>query len=281
MKTQRLLVVPAIVMFGAMLLSRPGLTGAAENQMTASRYTGCTERFTPTWGGTCDAYDDSQSHPLRVVAYLVNPAALLVEWTVFRPLHLLFSGTPELEYVFGHNPHPPIFAEPQPIHSYGAPQKSPKTVTQAPKPVVAQAPAPEKIKIVEVPVEKIVYKEVQKIVEVEVEKVVFPDVAFRFDSAELTDLGKGKVYLAAQKLKEKNSITVVIEGHTDDVGNEEYNQGLGLRRAQVVMAELTAQGVDPKRISALSQGETKPLIDQPTDWARAVNRRVEFQVKGR
>jgi len=268
-------------MLGAMLLSRPGFTGAAENPTTASRYTGCTERYTPTWGGTCDAYDDSQSHPLRVVAYLVNPAALLVEWTVFRPLHLLFSGTPELEYVFGHNPHPPIFAEPQPIHNYGAPEKSAQRVAQAPKPVVAQAPTPEKIKIVEVPVEveKIVYKEVPKIIEVE--KVVFPDVAFRFDSAELTDLGKGKVYLAAQKLKEKNDITVVIEGHTDDVGNEEYNQGLGLRRAQAVMKELTAQGIEAARISALSQGETKPLINQPTDWARAVNRRVEFQVKGR
>ena len=278
MKTPKLLVIPVLVL-GAMLVFQPHLAGAAENPAPESRYSGCTERYTPTWGGTCDAYDDSQSHPLRVLAYLVNPAALLVEWTVFRPLHVLFSGTPELEYVFGHNPHPPIFAEPQPIHDYGAPRKSPQTIAQAPKPVVAQAPTPEKVRIVEVPVEKIVYKEVQKIVEVE--KVVFPDVAFRFDSAELTDLGKGKVYLAAQKLKEKNDIAIVIEGHTDDLGNEEYNQRLGLRRAQVVMAELTAQGVDATRISALSQGETKPLINQPTDWARAVNRRVEFQVKGR
>jgi outer membrane protein OmpA-like peptidoglycan-associated protein len=46
------------------------------------------------------------------------------------------------------------------------------------------------------------------------------------------------------------------------------------------MTELAALGIDPSRISAATQGEQKPLIDQATEWARAVNRRVEFQVKG-
>jgi outer membrane protein OmpA-like peptidoglycan-associated protein len=129
-----------------------------------------------------------------------------------------------------------------------------------------------------VPVEKIVVKEVPKIIEVE--KIVFPAVAFRFDSAELTDLGKGQVYVAAQRLKEKADLTVVIEGHTDAAGNEEYNQKLGQRRAQAVMKELSAQGIDPNRMSAASVGESKPLVDQDAQWARAVNRRVEFQVQG-
>jgi OOP family OmpA-OmpF porin len=129
-----------------------------------------------------------------------------------------------------------------------------------------------------VPVEKLVVKEVPKIVEVE--KFVFPAVAFRFDSAELTDLGKGQVYLAAQRLKEKADLTVVIEGHTDTVGNDEYNQKLGQRRAQTVMHELTAQGIDAGRMSAASFGESKPLVNQEAQWARAVNRRVEFQVQG-
>ena len=99
-------------------------------------------------------------------------------------------------------------------------------------------------------------------------------------SAELTDLGKGQVYVAAQRLKEKADLTVVIEGHADAAGNEEYNQKLGQRRAQVVMKELSAQGIDPNRMSAASVGESKPLIDQDAQWARAVNRRVEFQVQG-
>jgi outer membrane protein OmpA-like peptidoglycan-associated protein len=46
------------------------------------------------------------------------------------------------------------------------------------------------------------------------------------------------------------------------------------------MKELASLGVDPARMSAASQGESKPLASQETNWARAVNRRVEFQVKG-
>jgi OOP family OmpA-OmpF porin len=142
-----------------------------------------------------------------------------------------------------------------------------------------QEPVAERVTVVQVPVEKIVTREVPKIVEVE--RIVFPAVAFRFDSAELTELGKGQVYMAAQKIKEKSDLTVVIEGHADYVGSDEYNQRLGLRRAQTVMKELAAQGVEPERMSAASLGEGKPLLGQETDWARAVNRRVEFQVKAR
>jgi len=145
-------------------------------------------------------------------------------------------------------------------------------------PTTAPVVTPEKVLVVEVPVEKLVVKEVVKIVEVE--RILFPAVAFRFDSAELTDLGKGQVFLAAQRLKDKADLTIVIEGHTDTRGSDEYNQRLGQRRAQTVMSELSAQGIEPGRMSAASLGETKPLIAQETDWARTVNRRVEFQVKG-
>jgi len=225
-----------------------------------------------------DEYDDSQSNPLRIAAYLLHPVGWLAEWTIFRPFHFLVSATEPQEAFFGHRPHPPVLAEPQPMQDYGVVKKVPPKPV-APPPPQAAAPAPaEVVRVVEVPVEKIVIKEVPKIVEVE--KVVFPAVAFRFDSTELTDLGKGQVYLAAQRLKEKADLTVVIEGHTDTVGNDEYNQKLGQRRAQTVMKELSAQGIDASRMSAASIGESKPLVNQDTQWARAVNRRVEFQVQG-
>lgn len=230
-----------------------------------------------------DDYDDSQSNPLRVAAYLLYPVGFVAEWIVFRPFHFLVSATEPQEAFFGHRPHPPILAEPQ-TPDYGLPKTAPqKPAAPAPTPAPAQpqaaAPTPqETVKIVEVPVEKVVVKEVPKIVEVE--KMVFPTVAFRFDSAELTDLGKGQVYLAAQRLKQAGDLTLVIEGHTDVAGSEEYNQKLGRRRAETVIKELVAQGVDPNRVSAISLGESKPLIDQDTQWARAVNRRVELQVKG-
>ena len=51
-----------------------------------------------------DDYDDSQSHPLRIVAYIVHPAGFAAKWLVAWPLHYLFSR-PGLDKVFGHRPH--------------------------------------------------------------------------------------------------------------------------------------------------------------------------------
>jgi len=226
-----------------------------------------------------DEYDDSQSHPLRVVAYLLHPVGWLTEWIVYRPFHFLVSATPPQEAFFGHHPHPPVLGEPQPLQDYGMPKKIPMAQTASQPAPPALLPPPETVKIVEVPVEKVVVREVPKTVTVEVEKVVFPPVAFAFDSANLTDLGRGQVYLTAQRLKEKADLTIAIEGHTDSQGTDEYNQKLGLQRAQTVMNELAAQGVDRNRISTASVGEAKPLLGQNATWARAVNRRVEFQVK--
>ncbi|HWH76820.1 MAG TPA: OmpA family protein, partial [Candidatus Binatus sp.] len=189
----------------------------------------------------------------------------------------IVSASEPQEAFFGHHPHPPVLEDPQPINDYGPAKKvSLKQVSAQPQPPAALA-APETVKIVEVPVEKIVVREVPKIVEVE--RVVFPAVAFAFDSARLTDLGKGQVYLTAQRLKEKADLTVAIEGHTDNRGTDDYNQKLGLERAQTVMNELAELGVERSRISTASVGESKPLINQDATWARAVNRRVEFQVK--
>ena len=225
-----------------------------------------------------DEYDDSQSHPLRIAAYLIHPFAWLTEWLVFRPFHYVVSATEPQETIFGHRPHPPVLAEPLPNRDYGVQRRAPAPQPRAETRAAAPAPMAETVTVVDRPVEKVVLREIPKVVEVE--KVVFPAVAFRFDSTELTDLGKGQVYLVAQKLKEKNDVTVVIDGHTDKVGNEEYNRRLGQRRAQIVMTELGALGIDASRMSAASSGESMPLIDQDNQWARAVNRRVEFQVQG-
>jgi hypothetical protein len=51
-----------------------------------------------------DEYDDTQSHPLRVAAYLVYPIGYTAEWLIFRPFHYIVSR-PYLERVFGHRPH--------------------------------------------------------------------------------------------------------------------------------------------------------------------------------
>ena len=54
-----------------------------------------------------DDYDETQSHPLRVIAYLVNPVGYALEWVIFRPFHYVVSR-PALEPVFGHRRHAEI-----------------------------------------------------------------------------------------------------------------------------------------------------------------------------
>jgi hypothetical protein len=55
-----------------------------------------------------DAYDDSESNPLRIVAYGVYPVGYLLEHAIFRPIHFLVSN-PQLEPMFGHGPHENAF----------------------------------------------------------------------------------------------------------------------------------------------------------------------------
>jgi len=71
---------------------------------------------------------------------------------------------------------------------------------------------------------------------------------------------------------------IQVFGHTDDVGNAEYNQGLSERRARSVMDYLVESGVSPDILSMKGMGKTMPLVADMTDEARARNRRVEIAI---
>jgi len=64
----------------------------------------------PTTLRAHDSYDDSQSNPLRVGAYLLYPVGWSLEWLVFRPFHFIVSN-PRLEPIFGHVPHESPFGD--------------------------------------------------------------------------------------------------------------------------------------------------------------------------
>lgn len=64
----------------------------------------------PATGRAHDAYDDSQSNPLRLIAYGVNPIGYALEWLVMRPIHFVVSQ-PNLERIFGHTPHEAPFGD--------------------------------------------------------------------------------------------------------------------------------------------------------------------------
>lgn len=71
---------------------------------------------------------------------------------------------------------------------------------------------------------------------------------------------------------------ITIDGHTDDVGADAANQALSERRAQSVVAWLTAQGVAASRMEAAGHGETRPKVPNTSDRNRAQNRRIEITV---
>ncbi len=71
---------------------------------------------------------------------------------------------------------------------------------------------------------------------------------------------------------------VVITGHTDDVGEAQLNQKLGLERANIVKNILSKRGISAERISARSAGETSPIATNNTEVGRKKNRRIELMV---
>lgn len=112
-----------------------------------------------------------------------------------------------------------------------------------------------------------------------VERIVLQSVHFEFDKSRLTPIGRQVLDEAAQKLQANPSLSVEIEGHTDSIGTELYNLGLGKRRAEVVKGYLVLRHrVDSQRMATLSYGEARPIADNQTDQGRALNRRVEFKV---
>lgn len=72
--------------------------------------------------------------------------------------------------------------------------------------------------------------------------------------------------------------TVVIAGHTDNVGGQDFNLALSQRRAEAVLEYLASKGVSRSRLAAKGYGPSKPIATNDTEEGRAKNRRVEFQI---
>lgn len=97
---------------------------------------------------------------------------------------------------------------------------------------------------------------------------------FAFDSSALTDSDKAQLDAAVAELKRLNWTSGVIEGHTDSIGSDAYNQKLSERRAATVREYLIAQGISESRMVPTGFGETQPVADNKTAEGRAENRRV-------
>jgi outer membrane protein OmpA-like peptidoglycan-associated protein len=75
------------------------------------------------------------------------------------------------------------------------------------------------------------------------------------------------------------SVRVEISGHTDNVGSEQANQTLSLKRAQAVRNWLVQKGIASNRMETVGKGENEPVASNDTVEGRAENRRIEFYVQ--
>jgi outer membrane protein OmpA-like peptidoglycan-associated protein len=110
-------------------------------------------------------------------------------------------------------------------------------------------------------------------------KVTFASgLLFGFDSAELKPEARTNLRNLANSLGEYPGTNILIVGHTDDVGGEQYNIRLSQRRAQSAATYLVLQGVTDNRLDVMGLGETEPVAENATDEGRAQNRRVEIAI---
>jgi outer membrane protein OmpA-like peptidoglycan-associated protein len=101
---------------------------------------------------------------------------------------------------------------------------------------------------------------------------------FEFDKAELRPEDRELLSRIAGILMTARDYTISVNGHTDDVGSDEYNLKLSERRAQTVRDYLVKAGLSPDIMSVTGHGKSRPLVPGTSEAARAKNRRVELGI---
>ncbi len=107
---------------------------------------------------------------------------------------------------------------------------------------------------------------------------ILKNIFFEFDKSELLpasfeELEKLYIFLST------NDVSIIISGHTDNIGSSEYNKALSLARARAVSEWLIGKGIDNSRIQIAGFGSDLPLFENDTEAHRTINRRVEFTIK--
>jgi peptidoglycan-associated lipoprotein len=204
---------------------------------------------------------------------LLRPAVLLVSGLV---LTLLLTGCPKRPVATVASAPAPSAPAPAPVPVAPAPAPTPApppvaapppAPAPAPPPVVAPPPAP-------APAPPPAPKEYMP-------NPALKDVYFDFDKSNIRP-GDAKILAAsAAYLKANPDQLVLIEGHCDERGTNEYNLALGERRAKAAMSHLAAQGIAASRITIITYGKERPGCMEKTDACRAQNRHDRFLTKPR
>ncbi|CAM2068320.1 peptidoglycan-associated lipoprotein Pal [Sulfidibacter corallicola] len=135
-----------------------------------------------------------------------------------------------------------------------------ETISEQPKPEVHVTEEPEEIN------------------QIDPSSLNLQDVYFDFDKFDLRSDSREALTRYAEVLKANGDVKVLIEGHCDERGTEEYNMGLGERRASRVRDYLVSLGIDSSRLKTISYGEMRPQNPGHNEEAWALNRRAHFKL---
>mgnify|MGYP001767349771 CR=1 FL=1 len=103
---------------------------------------------------------------------------------------------------------------------------------------------------------------------------VFEDIHFEYDQYRIRSEDESVLQRIARWLKENEDVRVLIEGHCDSRGTNEYNMALGEQRALAARRYLVTLGIAGDRLNTISYGEEQPLDSAETEAAWAMNRRA-------
>ena len=107
------------------------------------------------------------------------------------------------------------------------------------------------------------------------------DIHFDFDKSNIRPDAARTLDANAAWLRSNGNMLVLVEGHCDERGTNEYNLVLGERRARATVNYLIGQGIAQNRLSMVSYGEERPLCTEHNEACWAKNRRAHFRVKER
>lgn len=110
-------------------------------------------------------------------------------------------------------------------------------------------------------------------------KITFDSgILFDVDESDLRPVATENINELSEIVKKYEDTNILIEGHTDDTGAEEYNQTLSEQRAGSVASYLNSLGVDNSRIQTVGYGEMQPIAENTSASGRQDNRRVEVAI---
>ena len=110
-------------------------------------------------------------------------------------------------------------------------------------------------------------------------KITFSSgIMFDINRAVLKDQYRGEISELAAILNKYEDTNILLEGHTDSTGTEEYNLELSKKRSQSVANYLATQNINPTRFTIMGYGESQPIVSNETSEGRAQNRRAEVAI---